>query len=148
MIPSKLDLLIWRGTSFEIELISQTKSYIYDPAINTSPADLKRSHSENLEYYGYTFEYVDFLTLYPTATLDIMKPWRQNGDELRDPLFTLSLLNGRIELTDKSVKLGISAADTQKLDFDSGVYKLLLTTTQGQVDGLIYGTVSVEGERV
>jgi hypothetical protein len=147
MIPSKLDLLIWRGTSFEIELISQMKNYTYDPDIHTSAADLKRSYAENLKHYGFVYEYVDFATLYPEATLNIMKPWRQNSNEVRKPLFEFSLENERIELTSKSVKLGISAADTQELEFDAGTYKLLLITATGKVDGLVYGNVKVEGER-
>jgi hypothetical protein len=62
-------------------------------------------------------------------------------------LLTLSLANGRIELTDKSVKLGVVAADTQDIEFDAGTYKLLLTTPLGKVDGLVYGSVTVQGER-
>lgn len=147
MIPSELDLLIWRGTSFEIELVSQVKVYTYDPDVNNAPADLKRSHSENLEHYGFVYSYVDFTTIYASATLDIMKPWRQNGDETRKPLYTLSTTNGLIELTDHSVKLGIPADQTQLLSFDSGVYKLLLTTADNKTDALVFGSVSVQGER-
>lgn len=147
MTPSKLDLTIWRGTSFELELVSQLKNYVYDPAVHNSPADLKRTHAENLEHYSYVYEYVDFATLYPTAILQIMRPWRQNGSEDREPLMELSLANGEIELTDQSVKIGISADETQEIDWDKGTYKLLLTSVAGKIDGLTYGQVEVYGER-
>jgi hypothetical protein len=147
MIPSKLDLTIYRGTTFELELVSQIKKYIYDPAIHTGASDLKRSHAENLEYHGFTYEYVNFSSIYDSASLLIMKPWEQSGDEARQPLMTLNTTNGRISLTTTSVKLGISAADTQEIDFDSGSYKLLLVTAAGKTDGLIHGMVTIEGER-
>jgi hypothetical protein len=147
MIPSKLDLTIHRSTSFEIELISQVKNYIYDPAIHSGPADLKRTHAENLEYYGFVYAYVDFVNLYPIATLHIMKPWRQNNSEEREPLMELTLADGDIELTDKSVIIGISAEITQEIEWDRGTYKLLLTTATGKIDGLTHGVVNVEGEK-
>lgn len=147
MIPAKLDLLVWRGTSFEVELLSQVKNYLFDPAVHNGPADLKRTHTENLEYYGFVWEYVDFASLYTEATLVVVKPWDQNGNEVRTHLLELSLLNGDIELTSNSVKVEINAEITQQLSFDSGSYKLLLTTAAGKVDGLVYGTVTVKGER-
>lgn len=143
MIPSKLDLLIWRGTSFELELVSQVKSYIYDSDVHNAPADLKRSHAENLKHYGYVYEYVDFAMLYTAANIDIVSPWKQ--DE-KTPLMSLSLEEGHIALTNKSVQIGISAADTQNIEFDKGIYKLLLTTSTGKVDGLVYGEVDVQSE--
>lgn len=148
MIPSKLDLLVWRGTSFETELVSQVKKFVYDPALHDSPADLRRSHAENLEYYGFVWEYVDFASLYDSASLIVLKPWGQQGTEDRETLLSLTAeLNGGIELTDHSVKIGIPAALTRQLAFDKGSYKLLLTTTNNKVDGLIYGTMHVKGEK-
>lgn len=147
MIPSKLDVLVWRGTSFELELVSQVKKYTYDPAIHIGAADLKRTHAENLEYYGYVWEYVDFATLYTKAELFVMKPWAQSVGEEREPLLELTTASGNIELTANSVKIGIAAADTQDIEFDKGTYKLLLTTLAGKVDGLTYGTMNVKGEK-
>lgn len=148
MIPSKLDLLVWRGTSFETELVSQVKKFTYDPALHNSPADLRRSHAENLEHYGFVWEYVDFATLYATASLVVRKPWGQQGAEEREILLSLDTgVNGGIELTDHSVKIGIPATLTQQLAFDKGSYKLLLTTANNKVDGLIYGTMHVKGEK-
>ena len=147
MIPAKLDLLVWRGTSFEIELMSQVKNFVFDPAIHNGPADLKRTHAENLEYYGFVWEYVDFASLYTEASLVVLKPWVQNGSEEREPLLQLSSLTGEIELTNNSVKVGIDAIDTQGILFDKGSYKLLLTTVTGKVDGLVYGIMNVKGER-
>jgi len=147
MLPSKLDLIFWRGTTFELELVSQVKKYVYDPAIHTGVSDLKRSHVENLEYYGYVYEYVDFSTLYDSGKLVITKPWMQEGDEEREPLLILETQYNNIEFTSSSVKVGLDAEATQELEFDSGNYKLLLETTAGKVDCLVYGTVSVQGER-
>ena len=147
MIPAKLDLLVWRGTSFEIELMSQVKNFVFDPAIHNGPADLKRTHAENLEYYGFVWEYVDFASLYTEASLVVLKPWVQNGSEEREPLLQLSSLTGEIKLTNNSVKVGIDAIDTQGILFDKGSYKLLLTTATGKVDGLVYGIMNVKGER-
>ena len=147
MIPSKLDLLVWRGTSFELELISQVKNYLYDPAVHNGAADRKRTHAENLEHYGFVWEYVDFLSLYTQAELVVMKPWQQNMDESREPLLELSMENGGIQLTTSSIKVGIDAEETQEIMFDKGVYKLRLFTEEGKVDGLIYGEMNVKGER-
>ena len=147
MIPSKLDLLVWRGTSFELELVAQVKQYVYDPAVHTGAADLKRTHAENLEYYGYVWGYVDFATMYNTASLVVLRPWEQNPNEVREPLLQLTAADGDIELTSRSVKVGIAAAETQGLVFDKGSYKLLLTTLAGKVDGLVYGTMTVKGEK-
>lgn len=145
MIPSKLDLTFWRGTSFDLELISQVKVFVYDPTIHNGPADLKRTHLENLEHYGFVYEYIDFATKYDTAELKIVQPWSKQGDVVSKPLMTLSLANNDIELTDKSVKVGLSAAATKLIKFDSGSYELLLTTPSGKVDGLLYGPVTVMG---
>lgn len=147
MIPSKLDLLVWRGTTFELELVSQVKKYTYDPAIHVGAADLKRTHAENLEKYGYVWEYVDFATLYPQATLTVMKAYNQNSIEPREPILELSAEQGSIELTSNSVKIGMNADETQDIEFDKGTYKLMLITAQNKVDGLIYGTMHVKGER-
>ena len=147
MIPTKLDLLVWRGTSFELELVSQVKKYAFDPAIHNGPADLKRTHAENLEYYGYVWEYVDFNSLYTAASLIVLRPWDQCPDEQRTPLLSLSKLNGDIEFTSESIKIGMAASVTEIITFDKGSYKLLLTTSAGKVDGLIYGTMNVKGEK-
>lgn len=142
MIPSKLDLTIWRGTTFELELVTQVKKYTFDPAIHNSPADLKRTHLENLAHYGFVYEYVDFATLYAGATLEIFKPWR-NMDP-RDPLLTLTVASGHIQLTARSVKIGLSVAETKDLKFSAGNYELMLTTVAGKVDGFTQGTVAVK----
>lgn len=147
MKPAKLDLKIWRGTDFELELVSQIKKYTYDPALHNKPADLKRTHTENLEFHGFVYEYVDFLALYPTAELIVLPPWRKNQTGERSPLLSLTKAAGDIELTSKSVKIGIAALETEAIAFDTGSYKLLLTTLAGKVDGLVYGTVLVEGDR-
>lgn len=147
MIPSELNLLVWRGTTFEIELVSQVKNFIFDPVVHNSPADLKRTHAENLEYYGFTYDYLNFASVYNSADLVVMPPWRQKGDENRAPLLSLTVAAGGIQFTSTSVKVGISAEATQLIDFDSGTYKLLLHTTDGKTDGLIYGDFDVKGER-
>jgi len=147
MIPSKLDIVFWRGTTFELELISQVKKFIYDPAIHNEISDLKRSHQENLEFYGYNYEYVDFASLYESARLIVTKPWLQAGDEEREPLLILDTEYNDIELTASSVKIGLSSEVTQELEFDSGNYKLKLETSLGKIDCLTFGAVSVQGER-
>jgi len=147
MIPYKLDLLVWRGTSFELELVSQAKKFVFDPAVHNGPADLKRTHAENLEYYGFVWEYVDFSSLYAQSSLVVLRPWQQNSNEDREPLLELSLMQGGIELTTSSVKIGIDADETQAIAFDKGSYKLQLITAAGKVDGLVYGTMNVKGEK-
>ena len=145
MIPQQLDITIYRGSSFEIELVGQIKDYVFDPAVNNTPADLKRSHEENLKKYGFVFEYIDFLTLYSAATLEIRKSWLKSGSAASTPLFALSLGSG-LTLTDDRVQIGITAEQTSAMDFDSGTYDLLLVTASGKVDKLVYGKVEVIGE--
>ena len=150
MTPSQLDLVIWRGTSFEIELISQVKNFIFDPATHTDPMDLKRTHHENLEHYGFTLDYVDFATLYTVAELIIMKPWKQQtprSGAVREPLLTLTLANSDIVLGPRSVVAGMDPDDTEEIDWNSGTYKLKLTTLAGKTDCLVYGDVTVLGDK-
>ncbi|RLB94164.1 MAG: hypothetical protein DRH26_02015 [Deltaproteobacteria bacterium] len=146
MTPSKLDIKIWRGTTYELELISQVKNYIYDPDINNDPLDLQRTHKENIDYYGFVYEYIDFIAIYSAAELIIRKPWIRSGAEATTPLMTLSLANGDIELTDQSVKIGIDPDETKIIEFDAGTFELLLTTSGGKVDSLIFGDVEVLGK--
>jgi hypothetical protein len=147
MIPSKLDLLIWRGTSFELELVSQIKNYIFDPDVHNAPADLRRTHAENLAHYGYTYDYVDFNTVYTAAELIVLPPWRQNASENRTPLITWTTTGNHILLGTRSVQIGIGPSDTQAIDFDSGNYKLILITASGQIDGMTYGELTIKGEK-
>lgn len=147
VIPHKMDLLVWRGTSFELELVSQVKKFLFDHAIHNSQADMKRTHAENLALYGYVWEYVDFSALYTEANLVVMRPWEQQTEEHREPLLQLTSLNRDIELTANSVKIGIAAQDTQGLCFDKGVYSLRLTTLAGKIDGLVYGVMQVKGDK-
>lgn len=146
MLPTELDLVIRRGTTFGLELIGQAKVYNYDPATDTTPADLQRTHAENLEHHGYVYEYIDFLTDYSAAELIIVKSYK-NGQEAKEPLMTLTLAAGDIELTAKSVVVSISDEDTQAIDFNAAMYELLLITAAGDVDGLNFGKVTVMGHK-
>lgn len=166
MTPTKLDLPIRRGTSFEIELVSQVKKYVYDPDVHTAPADLKRTHAENLEHYGYTYEYIDFATTYTRAELVIRKPY--TGVNSPDPLLTVKTAEEGVEstqtlleLTDKSVKIGISPEDTKAMSFNTAVYELNLiieeslsadevragAQSRDEIDTLVYGNVTVSGDK-
>lgn len=166
MTPTKLDLPIRRGTSFEIELVSQIKKYTYDPAVHTAPADLKRTHAENLEHYGYTYEYIDFASTYDRAELIIRKPYTGVGSS--DPLLTVKTPEEGVEqtltvleLTDKSVKIGISPEDTAAMNYNTAIYELHLIIEEGltdaeiragaqsqdEVDTLVYGNVTVTGDK-
>ena len=147
MTPSKLDIVIYRGTTFELELLSQIKVYIYEPSIHNSIADTKRTHAENMEFYGFIYQYINFLSLYTYANLNIIKPWIRDGQNNSGPIFSLNNTDGGIELTTQSVKIIIDDASTKNIEFDSGSYKLLLTTEDGKVDGLVYGTVTVIGDK-
>jgi len=147
MIPYRFDFKIWRGASFNHELVSQVKSWIYNPDVHNATPDLKRTHAENLEEYGFDWVYVDFLSDYTAAELVIKRPF-VNGQQPKEPIMTLSLAAGDIELTTRSVKFGISsAAATLDLDWDKGTYELKLTTAAGEVDCLVYGEIEVLGDR-
>jgi hypothetical protein len=146
MIPKKLDIIIWRGGTFELELVTQVKVYNYDPDTNTGPADLKRTHLENLEHYGFTYEYVDFATDYTNAELRIIKPWVKSGQAPTTPLMQLSK-GDEITLTANSIKIVIDADTSKTIEFDSGTYELLLTRTGNIIDPFIYGDVTVLGDR-
>ena len=143
MTPSKLDLEIWRGATFRRELVTQTKTFIYNPAVHTSAVDLKRSHEENLEFYGANFAYVDFLSTYVSAELAIVKAWDKL--EQNTPLLILDDLVNNLILGAKSITIVIDDATTQLLNFDSGSYKLRLTKANGDVDLFTYGSVTVFG---
>jgi hypothetical protein len=145
MIPSKLDITIYRGVTFERELISQVKTYAYDTAVHNLLVDKKRTHAENLKFYGFVYEYVDFLALYPIAELIINKPWVKAG-QTSEPLDVFTLASGDLELTTMSVKMGIPAAATKLIEYNEATYELLLTTADGIIDGLVYGNVTVMGE--
>jgi hypothetical protein len=161
MTPSKNDIEIWRGTTFELELVSQFKNYVYDPAVHYSNADKKRTHAENLEYYGFDYEYIDFASIYTRAELVIRKPWAAQT-KAGDPIFTLTTEpDGGLELTNKSIRIGIPAEVTNNIEFDSGVYELNLIIAENlsdtdiragvepndKVDKLVYGSVTVMGKK-
>lgn len=149
MTPSKLDITIHRGTSFELELVSQIKSFVFDPDIHNSLADRKRTHAKNLEHYGFTYEYIDFASVYNNVELIVDKSWAKAGDNAK-PIMVLSSLDDDLELTDKSVKIGISFEDTQKIEFDTGKYKLSLTSgvyPDEKIDNLIYGEITILGKK-
>jgi len=166
MTPTKLDLPIRRGTSFEIELVSQVKNYVYDPDVHNAPADLKRTHAENLAHYGYVYEYIDFASIYDRAELVIRKPYTGVGDST--PLLTITTPEEGVEqtltvleLTDKSVKIGISPEDTAKMNFNTAIFELHLiieedlsdeeiragAMSQDEIDTLVYGNVAVTGDK-
>lgn len=161
MTPSKHDIEIWRGASFELELISEVKVYTYDPALHHGVSDAQRTHAENLEHYGFTYEYIDFATIYDYAELSIRKPWIKYGQATAEPILLLNTDNGGLELTDNSVRIGINAVDTKNIEFDSGVFELVLiieeelsqadimagATPENKIDKLIYGTAVVLGEK-
>lgn len=147
MTPSKLDLVIWRGATFTKELISQSKTYLFDPAVNNTPVDLKRSHSENLEHYGFNYAYVDFAADYTEAELIIFKPWDNNRGGVKNPLLILKASTNDIVLGSSSIKITIDSDDAQALDFESGNYKLRLTKADGTIDLFLYGSVVVRGDR-
>lgn len=86
---------------------------------------------------------------YANIRMQIRPAWTvKPGDAKGNPLFELSLANGRITLTETGLKLTISATDTAKLAFNSGVYDLEMITDDvvPVVDKLLYGTVKVTGE--
>lgn len=160
MTPNRHDLEIWRGSSFELELVSQIKIYKFDMA-NMVAADQARTHAENLKYYGFVYEYINFLDIYDEARMHIRRPWVRNGNTANEALFTLSTENGRLELTETSVKIGISAEEARLMDFDQATYDLELviygpTTVQNRmagtmsndkVDKLVFGSFIVNGEK-
>ena len=152
MIPAELTLNIWKGCSFNIELVSQIKNYAYDPAIHNSPADHKRSYKENLEFYGFTYQFIDFITLYSSGELRVYTSWKSKESSTPDVIFSMDTDHAQIIFTDKSVKLHLSSDDTSKLEFTQGIYELdLSSAAPGEidiVDRFIFGDINVSGEQV
>lgn len=166
MTPTKFVIDIWRGASFDKELISQVKKYNYDPAVNNTAADLGRTHMENLVKHGFTYEYINFANDYDKAELIVKKAWVKSGQPDTEPLLLLSTVadasgHAALQLTDKSVVIGINPVITKRIDFSSAAYRLLLTKegtpvagdtdagsgSRDQVDCLIYGDFNVHGEK-
>jgi hypothetical protein len=143
MTPSKLNLEVWRGATLRLELVAQTKTYVYDPAIHNTLLDQKRSHEENLEFYGSTYAYIDFNSTYVSAELMVAKAWDKLNKNA--PLLTLNDPATEIILGDRSVIILISDDITQDLAFDSATYKLRLTKANGDVDLFTYGSFDVFG---
>jgi hypothetical protein len=145
MDPIHRDLIIWRGASFIAKYIAQNKVYTYDPPLLTPTiADNKRTHEENLEFYGFIYEYVDFIESYASAELVVIKPWVRDGQAI-EPILSLTTSSNNITLTEIETIVTIVPTDTKNIMFDSGTYNLLLTKLDGQVDLLAYGTVTVRG---
>lgn len=90
---------------------------------------------------------LDF-TSYDEIRMQI-RPSFIKGTPTRSALLELTLDNGRISLENgnQTLKLTVSATDTQNLTFDEGVYDLeLVNYTEGTVDKLLYGPVEIHGE--
>lgn len=147
MKPRNVDIVMRRGVSFELELIAQVKVYNYDPTTNIGPADLKRTHADNQEHYGFVYAYVDFATVYTYAELRVIKPWVKAGQPATRPLLLLNNNATEIILTNKSTKILIGSDITKYLDFDAGIYELLLTRADGIIDCLAYGEVTILGDK-
>lgn len=147
MTPQELDLPISRDKTFQIELVSQYKNYSYDPDTDTEPADLQRTHAENLEFHGYVYEYIDFAATYDSAELVISKAYSQDTTPVMTLINAAADLTG-ILLTDKSVIITITAEDAKTFSVDDAVYQLrLLIDATSTVDVLVYGKVIVTGEK-
>lgn len=149
MNPNRLDIEILRGSDFELELIAQVKTYLYDPLTDTAPSDIRRSHQENLDFYGHTYVYIDFLADYTPADCELVvrKGWLRQGADTSEPLLELGVGTG-LTLTYKSVDIGLTATETAVLEFDSGTYELLVKhAATGKVSQLVYGKVTVTGEK-
>ena len=145
MDPIHKDLVIWRGASFITKYIAQNKVYNYDPPLATpTVADNKRTHAENLEFYGFTYEYVDFLADYDSAELIVVKPWVRDGQST-ESILSLTTEKDDVTLTEIETIVTVNPTDTRNIMFDSGSYNLLLTKSDGQVDLLAYGTITVRG---
>ena len=102
-------------------------------------------------------EVLDF-SEYDEIRMQIRPPFIK-GIPIKPPLLELTLTNGRITLEDenKTIRLTISAANTQTLTFDEGVYDLELVKHKNLgatpqipeeiVDKLLYGSVTIHGEQ-
>lgn len=120
MVPGKYDITIYRGSTW---------------LINVAASD------------GVTS--LDLAATYTAVKMQIRPAWTvKPGDAKGNPLFELSLANGRITHNGTGLTLAISAADTAGLSFSSGVYELELITADvvPVVDKLLYGAVTVIGE--
>lgn len=120
MVPGKYNITIYRGSRW---------------SINVAASD------------GVTS--MDLAATYVDIKLQIRPAWTNKPSDVQgDPLFEMSLANGRIVTTETGLTLSISAADTADLPFNSGVYELEMTTDDGEVDKLLQGTVTVTREIV
>lgn len=147
MIPIKHNIDIWRGTSFEEEFVSQIKTYNYDPVVNNTKADLIRTHAENLKYYGFEHSYVDFDTTYIRSELICSKAWLKMSQTPTAPLMVLTSEEGNIVLGNNNIKILMNPEITSNIEFDSAVYELLLYQASGKIDKLLYGDMSVLGNK-
>lgn len=149
MNPSRDDIEIVRGATIGREWITQRKAFVYDPAVHNDVADQKRTHAENLDYYGFTYEYIDFATDYASAELLVYRPYRNTSDKssAREPILTLTSAAGQLILGTRSVTLALTDEESEAIDFDKGDYKLKLHTAGGDVDILVFGDFKIKGDK-
>jgi hypothetical protein len=147
MIPTKHDITIWRNTSFEEEFVSQIKTYNYDPVVNNTKADLIRTHEENIKHYGFEHSYVNFNTTYIRAELIFNRSWFKLSPTSATALLVLTSEDGDVVLGINNIKILMNPTVTSNIEFDSAVYELLLHKASGAIDKLIYGDVTILGNK-
>ena len=124
MIPGKYDIVMWRGSTWEISL-----------------------NADGLDF-----------SIYDEIHMHVRPPWTGGKPVAQPPLLLLDKDNGRIVVSagGLTLTLTVSAADTQALTFDSGIYDLEMVRNadltanppvpERIVDKLIYGTVTIKSE--
>ena len=120
MVPGKYNINIFRGSTWSIKVAA----------------------SDGLSSRN-------FATTYSSIRIQVRPAWTvKPSDAVGTPLLELSLVNGRIVTTAEGITITLTAKETAKLAFNSGVYELEMTTDDviPVVDKYLYGKVTVTGE--
>ena len=124
------DMKLRKGTTFTNHLILQKAEAKYDPLIHTSDADKRRTHAENIAYYGHTYEYINVASLYHHARLKIFTQW----DAPENPSFVFySDKDSVLTCTDNGITINFSIQDINAFNGSILDYCLELCSDEHEV---------------
>ena len=130
MQPGRYDITIYRGSTFSISVTRASAAGV--------PVDF------DISYINVPTDDDGDCRMY------IRPGWKTRPDKTKlPPLLTLNLTNSRISISGQTITLTISAADTEDLTFDEGMYDLEIATGDAVpvVHKVLYGRVTVKDEQ-